>query len=335
MEAASVVRSLAKPKVVASRSVGFSAVELEPDIVAATIQGAREARNVVDLSLEMLDVSALDTGEYQAMVIQDPTDKRNIRGYFHFARVYCQSLRQAELSTSGQTETHNIDIRSKFAVRRLIEFVSEHTDIQVDIAGEYSLDSRELFKTPWVYVGGYFMFKMPDAEAYNMGTYMLSGGLVFADIYHLNPPNEIVARRSMINMLKDATAAVGVMFGRDWSFERIPNEHGIYHCYYDFNSGPPLGGDYLITVEGGHNPEQFVDYLEAINLQGRMVAILCDKWYGNPWGDWGRTTGPSTWFAEYKSKDPTRALQMGTNFIVFALTQEGSITNQVMNAVNY
>jgi hypothetical protein len=34
-------------------------------------------------------------------------------------------------------------------------------------------------------------------------------------------------------------------------------------------------------------------------------------------------------------KDPTRQLQFGVNLIVFALTQEGSITNQVMDSVNY
>jgi len=34
---------------------------------------------------------------------------------------------------------------------------------------------------------------------------------------------------------------------------------------------------------------------------------------------------------DYSRLDPTRQLQFAVNLIVFALTQEGSITHQVMN----
>ena len=37
------------------------------------------------MSLELLDIETLDTGRYHAMVIQDPSDKRTIRGFIHIA----------------------------------------------------------------------------------------------------------------------------------------------------------------------------------------------------------------------------------------------------------
>ena len=37
---------------------------------------------MLDMYLEMVDVDALNTGQYHAMVIQDPNDKRSIVGFF-------------------------------------------------------------------------------------------------------------------------------------------------------------------------------------------------------------------------------------------------------------
>ena len=41
----------------------------------------RQSENKIDLSLEMLDVNSLDTGEHQAVVIQDPDDPQSIKGF--------------------------------------------------------------------------------------------------------------------------------------------------------------------------------------------------------------------------------------------------------------
>ena len=83
-----VLGSLARPQVQMRRSVGFATEVLEPQAVAQMIEGTKESRHTLDMALEMVDVDALDTGRYQAMVIQDPSDKRNIKGYLHLAIVY-------------------------------------------------------------------------------------------------------------------------------------------------------------------------------------------------------------------------------------------------------
>ena len=76
-----VLGHLARPQVQMGRSVGFATAVLEPQAMAQMIESTRESQHTLDMSLEMVDIDALDTGRYQAMVIQDTEDKRNIRGY--------------------------------------------------------------------------------------------------------------------------------------------------------------------------------------------------------------------------------------------------------------
>ena len=67
-----VVQTLAKPQASIGRLTTFAATEMEPEVAAQAVESTKETKNVVDMSLEMMDISALDTGQYQAMVIQDP-----------------------------------------------------------------------------------------------------------------------------------------------------------------------------------------------------------------------------------------------------------------------
>ena len=49
----------------------------------------------VDLSLELVDVRAMDTGRYRALVVQKPGNQRGIRGYVHLAAVGIRSAMDA------------------------------------------------------------------------------------------------------------------------------------------------------------------------------------------------------------------------------------------------
>jgi hypothetical protein len=65
-----------------------------------------------------------------------------------------------------------------------------------------------------------------------------------------------------------------------------------------------------------------VDYLDGVFIEGRLLGICTCKNYWNLWWK-GAPQGH------------TRVLQFGVNIIIFALTQEGSITNRVMDTVSY
>ena len=314
-----VLGNLARPKSTVNRAAVFDPTDLEPQTMAEIVEGVKESKNAIDMTLEMVDTDALDMGQYQAAVIQDPMDKRNIRGFFHLAHTY--------RADQPPPRWWNHDSRRPAQIANLVAALNKYTDIKADLRGSFTFDNRELLKVPFVYFLCGFSFKITEGEADNLGDYLLVGGLLLAESTYAGI--ELPADTSIRQMMRDALHTKGIEFGRDWSFEKLPNEHPIYHCYFDFKSGPPIAGDHWFTPLLSHVPGRDpYKYLEGIEIENRLVAIVSKKWLGNAWGDWGPGGYPG-----YGNLNPTRALQFGVNIVIFALTQEGSITHRVMSAV--
>jgi hypothetical protein len=135
------VRSLASPRAVVDRSAALSQAALSsPSAFAQQIAAARQREGVVDMGLEMVDVQALDIGKYHAMIIQDPTDKTNIRGFFHLAVAYPLSMRNRNM---GSWED-----RTNWGITRLAQRMNEWTPVRTDVTHRLSFGSSEFFKTP-------------------------------------------------------------------------------------------------------------------------------------------------------------------------------------------
>ena len=148
---------------------------------------------------------------------------------------------------------------------------------------------------------------------------MTSGGFLFAGHGH---PDFDPGNRSLRKMIKDALATYDIEYGRDWTFIRLSPGHPMYHCYFDFDAPPDIDWDYY---RHDIHPNE-THYIHGVHVGNRMVAAMCDGNINIAWGDWG-------WFGGYKHLDPTRIYQFGVNVLIFALTQEGSITNRVMDTV--
>ena len=313
---ADVVRRLARPEVQVERFTSLGATHFEPQAVAEAITGSKEAKQTMDMSLELLDIHALDTGRYHAMVIQDPVDKRNIKGFCHLAVVYVPRLYIISLKPGtgdGQTWFETGPVA---AIRNLSRALNQYTQIRADVNQRLGLGSAELYRTPWIYFYSYAApYEFSDYELDRLGKYMMGGGLLLVDTHPTPVYNTIEChKRNIVASLKSQ----GIIASPD----KLPNNHPIYHCFFDFD-GPPIGMDGSnINHTGG--PSYFIrDYLEGLVVDGRLVAILTDKGYTASW----------TWWTP--GLDATRQFQFGVNTIVFALTQEGSITHQVMDNVAY
>jgi hypothetical protein len=125
-------------------------------------------------------------------------------------------------------------------------------------------------------------------------------------------------------MFQDALATVDKLFKRDWEYEELPHSHDIYHCYFDFD-GPPAGNDVIRgwwTVGGGHMNIHEPYEMEGIFIDGRMVGLMSNKDYTEHW------LGTAA-----DMQDNARQMQFTVNTIIFALTQEGSITTQLMEGL--
>jgi hypothetical protein len=265
-----------------------------------------QAENAVDMSLEMVDIEALDTGQYHAMVIQDPNDKRNIRGFFHLAEVYSTNL--------PALPSRNLLFAWPLAVPNLVKAMNEWTSIKTDLRARHTLDSEELFKTPWVLISFWNnRFKLTETEAHCLGRYFFEGGFMFF--------GGMASRRDLrgicaAEVAKDALSTKNYLYGRDWDFEELNDfGHPLFHCYFDFPDGAPVGVGSSATYDGP---------LDGIFIGDRLVAVFSYRSLINWWGGGAK---------KERHMDDTRGLQFGVNLIIFALTQEGSITNRVMDSV--
>jgi len=163
----------------------------------------------------------------------------------------------------------------------------------------------------------FWPFELTDSELHNLGHYMLSGGFVFADTRYGEPR----WRGGALSVNSSILQALSLR-GFSLSFEKLPQSHPMYHCYFDFDI-PPGAGD--TTSPERTTCKQFT-YLEGVNLETRLLAVFSRKGYYQPWAAWEGVMKSYNF-------DNTRPLQFGINTIIFALTQEGSITHRLMDGV--
>lgn len=94
----------------------------------------RAPEHKIDMGLEMLDVDAMDTGRYRALVIQDPEDKQGIKGFVKFARVVSATY-MAETQTNvvnGGLNNREIDV--------LRDMLNEWTGLRAEFVGSFTFD---------------------------------------------------------------------------------------------------------------------------------------------------------------------------------------------------
>lgn len=181
--------------------------------------------------------------------------------------------------------------------------------LQLNLMGSIRLDSKNIMDVPILIIIGYdgeVIYTKNEVE--NLARYLRSGGFLFIDDGLASADGPFT--RSIKQLIKDA-------LGYDAVWERIPNNHPIYHVWKDFD-GPPAGDD-LARIDTRRPTREIYNYLEGIWLGGRLAVVLSNKGYTQAWGDWPYTTPPI---------DNTRQLQMGLNILIFAMNQPGGIVSK-------
>ena len=264
---------------------------------AARVTGTKEPEKRIAMREELLDLDALDTGKYKGLIIQDPTDRRKVKGFVYLGTAWATDLEPA------------FDSAAK-AIPNLVDALNDQTGITARVDAHLFIDSQELFRTPFVYITAQEAFELTEREIQNLGEYMRRGGFIFTD--NANATVEYgQAEASLRQIFRDALGSKG-------QFRPIPNSHPLYHTFYDFD-GPPVGSEldvprvdlqwqlsYRIVPQHSY-------YLEGVFLGDRLVALYSDKGYVHKW-------------AEDFGNEPQ--LRFGINVVIFALTQEGSIAQQ-------
>ena len=264
----------------------MSGMTIEPKLTAAAVTSTRTSEHKIDMGLEMLDVNNMDTGRYRAIIVQDATDKQAIKGFVKFASV-----------VSGRSLSGNAGLNVQ-TVDKLRDVVNEYTGLKAEFLGRVTFDDPRLMEVPIILPHG----GPNETEMANVAQYLMSGGFTFGHTY-----GEALEKYG------------GLVQGKDFWSERLPEDHPVYTTFFDLSGGMPFG--YPPSMGQGKLGIRPWNYLMGHYIKGRLVGVTPGD------GGWG-------WNNEVMGGDSTRQLQLAVNIIIYALTQEGSITQRLMQMVN-
>jgi hypothetical protein len=171
----------------------------------------------------------------------------------------------------------------------LLQFVQRTTGMVTDPRYHaVDLSKDEIFAAPFLFVTGHGNILLGDEEVRRLRTYLENGGFLYVDDdYGLDKS----FRREIRKVFPDLTLV------------ELPFSYGLYHCQFEFASGPPK------THEHNNKPPQGF----GIFLRGRLVLYY--TYESNPSDGWA---DPDV------HKDPPdkreEALRFGTNIVVWAMT---------------
>ncbi len=325
----------------------FPARHIGPSLRVGALEGVRQGADEIDLALELMDVQAMDTGQHRAMVVVDPQDRRKLKGFLYMSGIYSPSIERAEYSE--QAENRQVrwyhQMPRRLVERRMLQGLADKmvatTQVHVEVRDAVRLDDPQLLQVPFVLLTADTPFEFTDSEAANLGTYLTGGGFLFADIVRFLWPNysddelDIPAVRSLI---RASFQAVGYQEWKDWKFTRLELTHPLYHCFYDVNSLPRGMRDMNFVVDGQDYPPRTPDYLEGIVVGEQLVGVYSMRGYADFWAgigrelmDWSLANNVINHSSLFSAEEPL-VYNLGVNVVVYALTREGSLARQLVDA---
>ncbi|MFC1529054.1 DUF4159 domain-containing protein [Candidatus Latescibacterota bacterium] len=260
------------------------------------------------LSIMVAGVSEAQTNSKKVEVVIDHSNKQKIKGTIHIA-----------LAWGDQLIPPQKYIRGFFNLK---EAMHRWTKIETRIDSHLYLSSPRLLKMPFIYITTDRAFELSKIEKKNVKKYFDSGGFMVLD-NAIPAVDNSQSSTSLRKMLRD-------VLGAHARFLPIPISHPFYHCFFDFDDGPPIGAELLYTntvwkpeknellnVNTSRIISEYIPrerpFLEGVFYKDRLIAVFSDKGYIIRWND---------------MTDNYPQLKMGVNMIVFSLIQEGGIASQ-------
>ena len=321
----------------------FPARHIGPQMRAGALEGTRQGADEIDLALELLDVQAMDTGRHRAMVVVDPQDRRQLKGFLYLSSVHSEALERAEASAASERSGGwSRSIAEQRMLQGLADKMSERTGVHTQVLDGLALDDPRLMQVPFLLLTVRSQVAFTQAEAKNLGRYLTSGGFLYADI--VSAPvslaggyqHDLPALRAFI---RQAFQQMDYAEHKDWSFVRLPPEHPLYHCFYDVDTLPRGFWDiWYASTDLMYRFELSPNFLEGIEVNGRIVGVYSQKNYAD------LLAGEAERIREEDrarhlingrfdtGADELPVYDLGVNIVVYALTREGSLARQLVDA---
>ena len=274
----------------------FPARHIGPQLRDGALKGTRQGADEIDLSLELMDVRAMDTGRHRAMVVVDPNDRRKLKGFLYMSGINSPSIERAEESVRAE----NIQVRwyhqmpRRLVERRMLQGLADkmtaQTQVHVEVRDAVRLDDPQLLQVPFVLMTVDTPFDFTDSEAANLGAYLTSGGFLFVDIVRMlwnNYSDEELDIPAMRSLIRASFQAAGYQEWKDWQFRRLEITHPLYHCFYDVNS-LPRGMRDMHFIVGRQDTPLTPDYLEGIMVGEQLAGAYSMRNYADFWAGVGQ-----------------------------------------------
>jgi hypothetical protein len=177
----------------------------------------------------------------------------------------------------------------------LITALVDYTNLRVDPKEHVlALSDPKMLTTPFCYLAGHKLVEFNPAERRNFERYVRNGGFVFVD-----DCNHDIDGLFAVSF-QDQMASI---FGPK-AMKKLPNDHAIYRSFFKFD-GPPATGFEL----NGWGDDLVHDYLQGIEIDGRLGVLYSNKDYGCEWDyDWRNK--------RFLAEDNTR---FAVNIVMYAL----------------
>lgn len=183
-------------------------------------------------------------------------------------------------------------------LKAVVDVMNDHTDIETGFALNVSYTDPRLFELPIIVP----QTSPEKGDLESLSRYLLEGGFIMglAPESPFHPPAYIEA------LVKYG----GLVEGQDLWIENLADDHPIYTVFFNMRGGRPLTqevftGNLALSLRG-------------LFVKGRLAAVQCFL----PKSDHPEDDE----FNVYS----TRHVQMAVNVVVYALIQEGSTTQRLM-----
>jgi len=194
------------------------------------------------------------------------------------------ALRVARLHYSGGGDWY----WGNSALPNFLKFLSESSSFPVDtMEQEVTIMDADLYQYPFLFATGHGVIEFSTEEKERLRQYLSAGGFLFVnDSYGMDAS----FRKEMARLFPEREVV------------EVPFDHPLYHCFYDFPSGPPK-----IHEHDNKPPRGY-----AIILNGRVVLyFLVESDIGDGWEDPQVHNDPP--------EKRNEALRMGVNLVTYAL----------------
>jgi len=188
----------------------------------------------------------------------------------------------------------NVDERMPTTV---LDALLQYTTLRVDPQEHVlPLADPKVLVAPFCYMAGHKLVEFNPDEKRNFETYVRNGGFVFAD--DCNHDIDGLFAKSFEQQMAS-------IFGKD-ALQDIPNDHPLYHSFFQFPDGPPATAFEL----NGWGDDLVHPQLRAISIDGRIGVLYSNKDYGCEWDfNWKNK--------RFQAQDVSR---FAVNVVTYALT---------------